>query len=174
MTDTANLRQQAQHIHDRALIHHDDLNARREKAELRDFFLEHDSAVITSVLKHDLSKYVDGLDLTRMRFISINEYLESLARNDGFETVNDFLDWFTHDSVGIDAPGFLEAGHEQFEDAMRDKQIDALHFFFQRTENTFTNGVLDNASGCLFRTKWDWADTAASNKWSDQEQAYKF
>jgi len=87
---------------------------------------------------------------------------------------NRLVDWYTDDSTGIAFDSFVETTYELFDDAMRDKNIDDVHIYFTRTEHTITNGVLDQASGCLMRYKFDWADDAASGLFTKQEQAYKF
>ena len=80
---TLNLREASQqalsgHI---AQVTHDDLDIRKTKAELRDLFLDMDSGVITSVLKSDLSKYMDVKDINNMRIISLDQYVEVFMQN---------------------------------------------------------------------------------------------
>ena len=64
-----------------AQITHDDLDIRKGKAQLRDLFLDMDSGVITSVLKSDLSKYMDTKDINNMRIISLDQYVEVFMQN---------------------------------------------------------------------------------------------
>lgn len=85
-----------------------------------------------------------------------------------------FMDWETFDSVGVDYTSYLITGYELFQDAIRNKQIDTMSVFFNRTELTATNGTLNNQSGCQLRIRWDWSDSASSQKWSASEQAYDY
>lgn len=87
---------------------------------------------------------------------------------------DNMMDWFTNDGVGLDYTSYIETSYELLEDAMRSKYIDEMHLFFQRTEDTVSNGVLDNPSGCLMQYKFDWADDESSGLFTKQEQAYKF
>ncbi len=64
-----------------AEVTHDDLDTRKEKAELRDWFLDADSGVITSVLKGDLSKYMDTQDIDNMALVWIGEYVGVFMQN---------------------------------------------------------------------------------------------
>jgi len=84
------------------------------------------------------------------------------------------VDWYTDDTVGLEFSSFIETTNELMEDAMRSKRIDEVHLYFQRTESTVTNGVLDQPSSCMMQYKFDWADDDSSGLWTKKEQAYKF
>lgn len=89
-----------------------------------------------------------------------------------------FLDWFSEDSVGVDYSSFLVTGYDIFGDLMRRKYTPYVYFYFDRTEDGFTetggNLIADNQSSCLVQAQWDWADSANSGKWGTQFQAYKY
>jgi len=87
---------------------------------------------------------------------------------------NRLVDWYTNDGVGKQYISSLDAVHELLGDAMRTKHVSEVHLFFKRTENTITNGVLDNPSSCFMQYRFDWADDASSGLYSKLEQAYKF
>lgn len=89
-----------------------------------------------------------------------------------------FLDWETSDGTGIDYTSFLITGYDLFQDDMRDKQVDYVTFHFNVTETGYvaSAGVgvdYENPSSCLVRSRWDWADSAASNRWGTQFEAYR-
>jgi len=88
-----------------------------------------------------------------------------------------FVDWKSQDNVGISYSSYLITGYDTFGDTFRGKQIPYVLFFFDRTENGFTevNGNLeiDNPSSCLVQAQWDWANSANSGKWGTQFQAYR-
>jgi hypothetical protein len=96
-----------------------------------------------------------------------------------YEQDSDFLDWKGADSVGIDAPAFMEAGYEILEDTQRDKYIQYLTTHFNRTDTNFTttdgglNYTSDTPSGCLMEVKYDFTDSSASGKWTAPTQAYR-
>lgn len=96
----------------------------------------------------------------------------SLYNNSGF------FDWETADSTGVDYVSFLITGYDLFQDDMRDKQVDYVTFHFNVTETGYvaSAGVgvdYENPSSCLVRSRWDWADSSASNRWGTQFEAYR-
>ncbi len=60
---------------------------------------------------------------------------------------------------------------------MRNKQIPYIFFYFNRTEDGFTDIgsslAIDNPSSCLVQAQWNWADSVNSGKWGNQFQAYR-
>lgn len=88
-----------------------------------------------------------------------------------------FSDWATYDGTGFAYESYLETGYELFDDTMRDKQLEYVMTYFRRTEKNFEldgdDYDVDFPSSCMFRTKWNWADSAASNRWSREVQAYR-
>jgi hypothetical protein len=94
------------------------------------------------------------------------------------EQDSDFLDWKAADSVGIDAPAFMEAGYEILQDTQRDKYIQYLTTHFNRTDTNFTttdglNYTSDTPSGCLMEVKYGFTDSSSSGKWTAPTQAYR-
>jgi len=89
-----------------------------------------------------------------------------------------FVDWKSADGTGALYTSYLITGYETFGDTVRGKQIPYAIFFFDRTENGFTqvNGNLqiDNPSSCIVQAQWDWANSANSGKWGNPFQAYRF
>lgn len=85
-----------------------------------------------------------------------------------------FKDWFTANGVGVDAFAFMLSGAVTAGDSSVHKQTPVLVVHMYRTEFTATAGVPDNQSGCLVRTQWDWASSAASGKWSPLQQVYRY
>jgi len=89
----------------------------------------------------------------------------------------EFADWKTFDGTGLAFNSFVETGYELLEDAMRDKQTTYVTTFFRRTESSYVpeddTFVLDRPSSCFFQTKWDWASSSNSNRWSTKVQAYR-
>lgn len=91
----------------------------------------------------------------------------------------DFIDWFEFNSVGVDAPAFLETGYEILQDTQRRKQSKYITMNFRRTETGFEidsgtgNLVATDASSCLVQARWDYADTINSGKFGSTFQAYR-
>lgn len=90
-----------------------------------------------------------------------------------YNNVN-FLDWEEVDGVGVDAKAYVLTGSVIAGDSAIHKQVPYLIMHFRRTEvEADVNGVPLNQSSCKVRSQWDWANSAASNKWSPLFQAYR-
>lgn len=89
----------------------------------------------------------------------------------------EYLDWYTFDAAGLDAPGEIEPGYYTLSDASRDKLIRFLVLHFKRTEKNWiaagNDFILDLPSGCQVRVKFDFTSTSAANRWTDQFQGYR-
>lgn len=90
---------------------------------------------------------------------------------------NTFKDWVTYNGVGVNFSSYLITGYEIFGDILRWKQVPYILFYFERTEDGFSesSGILtiDHPSSCLVQSQWNWTDSANSGKWGTQFQAYK-
>lgn len=105
----------------------------------------------------------------------------TLIKTEGFVSISfayyqdsDFVDWFSVDSVGVDAKAYLLTGSQIAGDSAIDKQIPYLVMHFRRTESGTLDGIPDNQSSCKVRSQWNWANTIKSNKWGPQFQAYRY
>lgn len=93
--------------------------------------------------------------------------------------VNDnYVDWEKYNDANPSRyNSFVETGYEILDDATRNKAIVYLQPFFRQTEENFVldgdDYTLDNQSSCYLTTKWDWANSSASNKWSTRIQSYR-
>lgn len=89
----------------------------------------------------------------------------------------DFLDWKSDDTVGVDASAYMITGYELFNDTMRRKQIPYLIMHFKQTEDAFvvsgTDLEADNQSSCLVQAQWDFARSNVAGKFGTQFQAYR-
>lgn len=101
------------------------------------------------------------------------KYTFSYYRDGNFE------DWaiFSGGS-GVDANAFLLTGYETGGDTQRQKQAVYITNHFLRTETGFKdNGSGDleaiQVSSCLVQSQWDFANSAASNKFGPKFQAYR-
>lgn len=89
-----------------------------------------------------------------------------------------FTDWQVAGSgTGANYSSYLVTGYELFGDILRNKQIPYIFFYFNRTEDGFTDDgtmlQIDNPSSCLVQAQWNWANSANSGKWGNQFQAYR-
>lgn len=94
----------------------------------------------------------------------------------GILSDTDYLDWYTEDSTGLDAPAYLRAGQEVLGDTQRKKQAIYLTTNFKRTETGFdelNNYAAESPSSCLVTAYWDFADHSNSGKIGTQFQAYR-
>jgi len=90
-----------------------------------------------------------------------------------------FLDWVDFDTVGVDAAGYMVTGALTGGDTQREKTLNYLTFHMERTEDGFeadVNGDLTptNQSSCLVQSQWEWTNSANSNRWSREFQAYRY
>lgn len=89
-----------------------------------------------------------------------------------------FMDWKTADTVGINYSSYLITGYEVFGDIMRTKMSPYIFCYLTRTEDGFTTSgselIADNQSSCLVQAQWNWTNSATSNKWGTQFQAYRY
>ena len=83
---------------------------------------------------------------------------------------------FSTSSDGTDFSSVVETGTDIVDSPMTQKYGNYLYCFFERTETSADDGTVGphNQSSCKFRAKWNWADSEASNKWSELQQAYRF
>lgn len=149
------------------------------------------SNTITTDVVEGVDDVVEGtddiviLDTVRSRGQSRTKYLTlqegGLTVQMTFSELNnaDYLDWYTNDTVGVDAAAFLETGYTTAKDSQRDKNIKYLITHFKRTEMGYEldgsgNIVLADPSSCLIQVRWDFSDSANSGRWSSQFQAYRF
>ncbi len=91
---------------------------------------------------------------------------------------NDWVDWVTVDGTGVDAAAHMVTGYLSGGDFQRQKQITHMTVYSRKTEDGYTtdvNGdfVPTNESSCLVQTQWDWTNSANSNRWGTQFQAYR-
>lgn len=89
----------------------------------------------------------------------------------------DFVDWQQFNSVGAAYTSYVDAGIDIVADPIMKKESLYITCYFRQTETQWVlNGAdytLDPPSSCMFRVKWDWATSAASNKWSSLREAYR-
>ena len=91
-----------------------------------------------------------------------------------------FRDWigYSESILGIDAPAYMITGYLPSGDFQRTKQVPWITFHFNKTENGFVTGLDGeitplNESSCLVQAQWDWTNSANSNKWGTEFQAYR-
>lgn len=85
-------------------------------------------------------------------------------------SAEEYLDWGTEDY-----DSYLETGYVSFEDWARTKTVPYLIAHFERTEDGFNADLSPkNESSCFIQAKWGWSNSANSNKWGTQFQAYRY
>lgn len=85
-----------------------------------------------------------------------------------------FADFRSMDGAGQNYLSFLESGYELLDDTMRRKKQNYIFCYFRKTEEEYDeNDEPTKPSSCFFQTKWDWADTQDSNRWTNKIQAYR-
>ena len=85
-----------------------------------------------------------------------------------------YLDWGDTDAEAVMVTGWSGGG-----DYQRNKQAPYVTFHFRRTEDGFIEDELGdlypaNQSSCKVQAQWDWANSANSNRWGKEFQAYRY
>lgn len=91
----------------------------------------------------------------------------------------DFVDWKTFNGTGIDAPAYLLTGYLTGGDSQRKKNVSYLTMHCERTEDGFEddgsgNLIPTHPSSCKIQTQWEWTNSANSNRWGREFQAYRY
>lgn len=114
-------------------------------------------------------KYLCVTDIAPSVKISFGSYKEPLH-----------YDWKSIDDVGVDAPAYLLTGKVSAGDNMLKKSSPYVTFHLMKTETGFVESpagsgeyVVTDPSSCLVQAQWGWTNSAASNKWGKQFQAYR-
>lgn len=136
-----------------------------------------DQVVSTSVVTGDNPR--DFLYLIAQRGEVPTEIQYGLATQEGatftdFPTFNIPADSNWSTVVGSDAAASLLMSHYTGGDTQRSKSVTYLTTLFKKTETGFdVNFNPIGESSCLVQAQWDWADSAASNKFGRKFQAYR-
>jgi hypothetical protein len=74
---------------------------------------------------------------------------------------------------------YLQGNNDILGDATSKKYPVYLRCQFRRTETAFVNNgsgqpMLNNQSSCKLQAKWDYSDSDASGKWSNEQELYRF
>jgi len=128
-----------------------------------------DPVVYTKAVKQPGQREVAYIALLSLSPVT---YTFSYYRDPNFE------DW---SSAGFarDAPAFMLTGYISGGNIQKDKQVPYVTFFLERTEDGFEEDGLGNLnptneSSCLVQAQWNWTNSANSNRWGRQFQAYRY
>lgn len=110
------------------------------------------------------------------KYLILEKYDTDPLMSFGFYNNQEFKDWGTASTVGgVDAKAYLLTGAQIGGDSSVDKQAPYLTVHMYRTENGFDSSFVPiNQSGCLMRSQWGWSNSAASNKWGQMQQVYRY
>lgn len=92
---------------------------------------------------------------------------------------SNFVDWRSYDGIGVDCPAHLITGYVSGGDFQRYKQVPYITMHFSRTETGFLVDEFGdlypaNPSSCLVQARWEWSNSANSNRWGKEFQAYRY
>lgn len=90
-----------------------------------------------------------------------------------------FKDWYSENSVGVDAPAFMVGGYITGRDTQRTKGVPYLTIHCERTETGFTDDGSGNfspktPSSCQVQSQWEWTNDPISLRWSSAFEAYRY
>ena len=109
-----------------------------------------------------------------LRYLTLVSVSGALKLTFSYYYNNNFLDWYSYDSAGVDAKAFLLTGSQVASDSGIDKQIPYLIMHFRRTESGVVGALPNYQSSCKVRSQWNWSNSVNSNKWGDLFQAYRY
>src|SRR3990167_2753551 len=95
---------------------------------------------------------------------------------DGSDQVAKFKDWFAKDGVGIGYVGHIMTGYDIGAGQGGDRKLQANYItaLMKRTETGVdAGGVAINEGSVKLTTRWHFADSAVSNKWSTTTELYR-
>lgn len=114
-------------------------------------------------------------NLQSVKYLLLRFVADQIFYSIGWYNDPQFKDWFIIDGAGKDAKAFLVTGALTAGDSSISKQTPLLIMHMKRTELSIDSGyTLENQSGCLIRSMWDWANSSNSNKWGPLFQAYRY
>lgn len=117
--------------------------------------------------------YADTVNKIRVfTFITGNNVTFSTLRN------TSWLDWYTYDTVGVDAPAYIITGLKTGGDVMRRKQTPYLFVYSKRTETQWVSSgtgsaIPSPASSCMAQVRWDFSSSSAGGKFTTAFQTYR-
>lgn len=80
-----------------------------------------------------------------------------------------FADWDSSD-----AAGYILTSDYTLGDSSVKKQVTYLTTHMDRTDTgVSSSGTLENTSGCILKTQWDWAESPTYGRWSNPQQIYR-
>lgn len=97
----------------------------------------------------------------------------------GFSTYSDstFTDWSSYNG-GVDASAYFITGYGPAGDFQRRKQVPYLTSYMLRTEDGFKEVLGDivptSESSCNLQARWEWANSANSNRWGRTFELYRY
>ncbi len=85
-----------------------------------------------------------------------------------------FRDFESLDGTGVDAKARGVTGSITANDTSIKKQVQFLTMHFKQTAREIgSSGLITNETSCLSQTKWEWATSADSKKWSALRQVFR-
>lgn len=90
-----------------------------------------------------------------------------------------FVDWKSFNNAGQYFESYLLTGYELSGTSMTNKQAPYIIVHFNRTENSVESigaggaVVYDQPSSCQLQSRWDFSDSATSNKWGPLTEVYR-
>lgn len=144
--------------------------------EDEDNVVVNDNPVLVNSVTVTSMDVVEGVSLQSTRYLVVhvdNDGKPTLA-SFGYYRDDLFRDWPQVVTGGVDAYAYMITGDITGGDSSRHKQTPYITTHMEQTETgTDGNGVPQNQSGCLLRSRWDFSDSAASGKWGVQQQIYR-
>ena len=116
-----------------------------------------------------------GISQRELGYIVITSIQNNISYTFAKYSDVNFREWYSEDSVGVDADAYLVTSYMSGTDFQRDKQLPYITVHMRRTENGFDDAINPiNQSSCLMQARWDWSNSDKSGKWGREFQAYRY
>lgn len=121
---------------------------------------------------------VERREVSEVKYLTVVPNSSTSDLTFSLYTDENYVDWVSANSVGVDAAAFARAGHFHGGALPRYKGVSYLYVFNKKTEAFFEddgsgNLVADNPGSCLVTAHWDYNDTATGNRHLRQFEAYR-
>ncbi len=129
-------------------------------------------ATVTGLDLDDVLTTQDLISSIKLVVVSGSESAIRLAEFNSLDFA-DFEDFSNF--TPVESSAYIVTGDDTCGTAQRNKQAIYVHSYFLRTERGFyADTTAKRASGCNMYARWNWNNSAAGNRWSESQPAYRY
>lgn len=131
-----------------------------------------DSEVVVADITNVSAGEIQTKFFTPVPVSTNSEWTYSLFNN------NNYKDWISKDSTGVDYTSFFDTGYLVEGDVMNKKQSPYIYVYSKRTETGYISDgsggfTIQNDSSCFMQARWQFADNSNSSRFGRTQQIYR-